>query len=469
MVGIRDRVVGHEPGGPAGESAGPGDIADPQVLWDVIVGEYQARLTAFARSRGVPDPDDVVQDVLSVAAEKLDSFTGTWTDFRAWLFTIAYRRVADHYRVTSRRRAFPLAAVSEPGDDLDPATWVSEAETHAEAMAALDGLTDRERTVVTMRLFEELSADDVGNRLGMSAGHVRVVQTRAVAKLRAQLAPQVFDRVRGVLVPATAAWAGGSDRLPGWLRASEARRPAASGLRARIRRVAADHVPAGSAERATEAASQLAAGPAVGAMGAVAALVVGVAATFGGAPDVAAGTEPSRTPVAVVTTLAAPGPVAGDAGPATELQPGTTTPSDEPPADPPDRPPATSSPPPPAAPTTAPPDPGPDAPTPEPTAPRPTAGEGTTDEPPPATLATGLDVAVGSGSAAVGAGAGVAAGPVGADVDADLDVSVDGASVDAGVVAEGDAGVDLGSVGAAAGLDASVDASVTDGGADIGS
>ena len=47
----------------------------------------------------------------------------------------------------------------------------------AKALTALD---EKSRKVIVLRFFEGLSAEEVGERLGLSAGNVRTIQSRAL-------------------------------------------------------------------------------------------------------------------------------------------------------------------------------------------------------------------------------------------------------------------------------------------------
>lgn len=59
--------------------------------WQDLVREFEPALSAYARSRGIRQPDDVVQDVLVTAVRKLDDFEGDRDNLRSWLFMLTYR------------------------------------------------------------------------------------------------------------------------------------------------------------------------------------------------------------------------------------------------------------------------------------------------------------------------------------------------------------------------------------------
>lgn len=48
----------------------------------------------------------------------------------------------------------------------------------------LDGLSERERTVLLMTFYEDKQADEVGDALGLTAGNVRVIRHRGLERLR---------------------------------------------------------------------------------------------------------------------------------------------------------------------------------------------------------------------------------------------------------------------------------------------
>lgn len=154
--------------------------------WRTIVTEIGPRLRGYARARGVADPDDLTQEVFTAAAERIGDFEGDEGAFRSWLFSIAYRRIADHHRRSSRRTEGPL-----PHRLVDPAATPEEAVVlgaeAGEAVAALDVLGDLERDIVLMRVVGELSSHEVAEAVGKRPGTVRVIQSRALSKLRAEL------------------------------------------------------------------------------------------------------------------------------------------------------------------------------------------------------------------------------------------------------------------------------------------
>lgn len=102
--------------------------------------------------------------------------------FRSWLFTIAYRVVTDDYR--SRRPTAPLDAAAEvPDAEPSPEEYALVADERRTLHATLARLAPDQRRVVELRLAG-LTDQEIAEVLGRSHGAVRMIQFRAVARLR---------------------------------------------------------------------------------------------------------------------------------------------------------------------------------------------------------------------------------------------------------------------------------------------
>jgi len=139
--------------------------------------------------------EDVTSETFEAVLRNLGSYK-PGTDFEAWLFTIAHRRVADHFRRRSRR---PEVALDEthpthrggrrdlPGPlpaVAGPEEAVLAAERRAEVAGAFRRLRADQQEILALRVLGGLSATQVGEVLGKSEGAVRVAQHRALRSLR---------------------------------------------------------------------------------------------------------------------------------------------------------------------------------------------------------------------------------------------------------------------------------------------
>ena len=166
--------------------------------WNTIVSEFGPRLQGYARAKGVPDPEDLMQDVFLAASRRIHSFDGSWDDFRSWLFTIAYRRIADSYRRAGRSPALvPMEAVRGASDrSPTPESQFLANEQLSETVQALETLSPIEREVVLLRIVGELDSEEVGSIVGKRAGTIRVIQSRAVQKIKQAMQEPLTIRPR---------------------------------------------------------------------------------------------------------------------------------------------------------------------------------------------------------------------------------------------------------------------------------
>jgi RNA polymerase sigma-70 factor, ECF subfamily len=171
-----------------------GDVDALGRLYDT----YRDRVARFATGRlGDPEKaEDVTSETFEAVCRNLGSYR-VGTDFEAWLFTIAHRRVADHFRRRSRRREVALDEAVHAGSGggghalpgplpatAGPEEAVLAAERRAEVAGAFRRLRADQQEVLALRVLGGLSAAQVGEVLGKTEGAVRVAQHRALRSLR---------------------------------------------------------------------------------------------------------------------------------------------------------------------------------------------------------------------------------------------------------------------------------------------
>jgi len=165
------------------DAARSGDPAAISLIWRA----EQPRLLRVLRAEVGDAADDVASQTWLEVMGALSRFEGDERGFRALLFTIARRRVADHRRTQRRRPAVPVAP-----DALPEATSVGavpggggfEQLGSDEAVAAITRLLSEEQAeVVLLRVVAGLSAAEVATLTGRTEGSVRVLQHRALKRL----------------------------------------------------------------------------------------------------------------------------------------------------------------------------------------------------------------------------------------------------------------------------------------------
>jgi RNA polymerase sigma-70 factor (ECF subfamily) len=134
---------------------------------------------AFLRvARSPEDVEDIVQEALLAVHLKRHTWIET-QPLLPWVRAIVHNKLVDHLRRSGRGQHVPIDAF----EDLLVADESTSAASGLDADIAIGKLKGRQRDVVVAISLEGQSARDVGQRLGMTEGHVRVVLHRALRSL----------------------------------------------------------------------------------------------------------------------------------------------------------------------------------------------------------------------------------------------------------------------------------------------
>jgi len=124
------------------------------------------------------DVEDIVQETLLAMHLKRHTWIET-QPLLPWVRAIAHNKLVDHLRRSGRGQHVPIDAF----EDLLVADEATSAANGLDAEIAIEKLKGRQRDVVVAISLEGRSAREVGERLGMTEGAVRVVLHRALRSL----------------------------------------------------------------------------------------------------------------------------------------------------------------------------------------------------------------------------------------------------------------------------------------------
>jgi RNA polymerase sigma-70 factor (ECF subfamily) len=153
-----------------------------------IFDRYSAALYQYAL-RLCGDPvlaDHIVGDVFVKLLDQFSAGNGPKTNLRAYLYEITYHSMIDETRY-SRRRA-PLEAVLHRQDPRSAFLKLEDQMMFQEILHLLQHeLTSDQRHVIVLRFLEEFNLRETAAVMGKTVAHVKVIQNRALAKLRRAL------------------------------------------------------------------------------------------------------------------------------------------------------------------------------------------------------------------------------------------------------------------------------------------
>ena len=139
-------------------------------------------VAGFFRLQRAAEPDDLTSDVFVGVLRNLRSFRGDETQFRSWVFTIAYRRLADARRAAGRRPVVePLDRAPEPADRADVEADVERLLATCRVHALCATLPPAQCDVLLLRLVGRMTVDEIAEAIGRSRGAVKALQRRGLA------------------------------------------------------------------------------------------------------------------------------------------------------------------------------------------------------------------------------------------------------------------------------------------------
>lgn len=149
----------------------------------------------YARARigggRTPTPEDVAQEICLAVAVSISRYVDKGRPFMAFVYGIAFNKVADAHRSMARDQSHPTDDVPDTGTDKDsPEDHALTADGSNRVRALLDSLSEKARDIVILRVFVGLSAEETAEIVGSTPGAVRVAQHRALNSLRKNLGAQ---------------------------------------------------------------------------------------------------------------------------------------------------------------------------------------------------------------------------------------------------------------------------------------
>ncbi len=128
--------------------------------------------------------EDLTMDVFVKCYEKFDEFDESKATFGTWVYVILKNRLKNYYR---DRKQFDdidecTEYVSGFEDEIIAAEYIKNLrDTLADALGTLNEI---QRKVVILKYFKGESAPEIAQKTGLTAVNVRVILSRAIAKLK---------------------------------------------------------------------------------------------------------------------------------------------------------------------------------------------------------------------------------------------------------------------------------------------
>jgi RNA polymerase sigma-70 factor (ECF subfamily) len=162
-----------------------------------VVAKHRAQIFRFLLSstRDVDLAETLTQECFLKAHRNWMHFRGE-SSVMTWLMRIAINLQKDHWR--NQRMQFWRRAQTHAVDLDEASEWLPSGERSAEQKLlarervrqvgkAVDGLSERQRTVFLLRFVEEMNLKEIAAATGLNEGTVKAHLSRALARVRTEV------------------------------------------------------------------------------------------------------------------------------------------------------------------------------------------------------------------------------------------------------------------------------------------
>ena len=161
-------------------------MADEDAFNDFVEARKPALTrAAFLLTHDHQLAEDLVQTALFKAARAWDRIEGEPEPY--------VRRILNTENISRWRRRRHLLEAYAPGFDA-PAAAGPDPDVHVSLERALGRLTVRQRTVIVLRYYEDLTETETARMLGIGVGTVKSIHRQAIGRLRT-LSPDLGDLI----------------------------------------------------------------------------------------------------------------------------------------------------------------------------------------------------------------------------------------------------------------------------------
>ena len=187
----------------ASDAASPPQEIDPlierclsgdQAAWEHIVRLYRRKVfnIAYKFVGRHDEAEDLTQDVFLKVFKSLQTFDRR-ANFSTWLISVSRNLCIDHYRSVRRERELvnhevDVVTLARPTGGDTPQAMLARRDRVAMLRTALDKLTPSLRAAIMLRDIQELSYQEIAERLGVPEGTVKSRINRGRTELARQIA-----------------------------------------------------------------------------------------------------------------------------------------------------------------------------------------------------------------------------------------------------------------------------------------
>lgn len=165
------------------QSIQAGNAQDFGALYDAYVKKIYNFI--YFRTHHKETAEDLTSQVFFKALEKIRQFNLERGSFSSWIYRIARNAVIDQYRTKKDDTAFEDALEVKSSENIE--NEIDNKNTLREIEKYLHTLKPEQREIIIMRVWDELTYQEISEITEKSEGSLKMMFSRTIAELRKEL------------------------------------------------------------------------------------------------------------------------------------------------------------------------------------------------------------------------------------------------------------------------------------------
>ncbi len=164
---------------------------DKKKYFEEIYNEYHDKIYHFIYFKlyDAQASEDLTSDVFLSAYRNLHTYDASKSFISTWLYAIAYNRLKNYYKSSTRKQTCSIDRLTETQRDIAPFhdTLLEQQELRMVLQEILLQLPERNRKVVVMKYYGDMTSKEIGRAMHISSGNVRVILKRSLDIMKKKL------------------------------------------------------------------------------------------------------------------------------------------------------------------------------------------------------------------------------------------------------------------------------------------
>jgi len=162
---------------------------DSRAFEELVIRHQKAMYYFVLRMVKNPmDAEDTVQKIFLLAFKNIRGFRSE-SSFKTWLYRIGINQCHNFFRENKRREYTPLEEAVLADANSDQEGDISDKEMTAHIQRAVERLPNKQKMVVVLRVFQDLSFEEIGRTLQIHPNSAKVNFHYAIKKIKKWVKP----------------------------------------------------------------------------------------------------------------------------------------------------------------------------------------------------------------------------------------------------------------------------------------